>query len=150
VLTPDSERPVVIARLTGLDDVDVIGAEDVPDISDDPATPQTPVWVGRPERNSRCWPCGWSDWFEVRRVHLLRGAGWTYAWGSRTAIAYSTGRPSPTAHPEAELWLGAHPDDPTRLVTAEGEQPLLDILRDDPDGQPGATARGASTTHCPS
>jgi hypothetical protein len=56
VLTPDSERPVVIARLTGLDDVDVIGAEDVPDISDDPATPQTPVWVGRPERNSRCWP----------------------------------------------------------------------------------------------
>ena len=74
--------------------------------------------------------------------HALRLAGWTYASGSRTAIAYSAGRPSPTAHPEAELWLGAQPGDPTRLVTAEGEQPLLDILRDDPDGQPGATARG--------
>jgi mannose-6-phosphate isomerase class I len=58
-------------------------------------------------------------------VHLLRGAGRTYTWGSRTAIADFTGRPSPTAHPEAELWLGAHPGDPTRLVTDEGEQPLL-------------------------
>ena len=59
-------------------------------------------------------------------MHLLRGAVRTYAWGSRTAIADFTGRPSPTAHPEAELWLGAHPGDPTRLVTDEGEQPLLD------------------------
>ena len=50
MLTADTERPVVVARLTGLDDVDVIGAEDVPDISDDPATPQTPVWVGRPDQ----------------------------------------------------------------------------------------------------
>jgi hypothetical protein len=50
VLTAGTERPVVVARLTGLDDVDVIGAKDVPDISDDPATPQTPVWVGRPEQ----------------------------------------------------------------------------------------------------
>jgi hypothetical protein len=150
VLTADTERLVVVARLTGLDDVDVIGAEDVPDISDDPATPQTPVWVGRPERNSRCWPCGWSDWFEVRRVHLLRGAGWTYAWGSRTASAYFTGRPSPTAHPEAELWLGAHPGDPTGLVTDEGEQPPLDTLattRTDSRAPPPVVA---STTHCPS
>jgi hypothetical protein len=47
VLTADTERLVVVARLTGLDDVDVIGAEDVPDISGNPATP------------SRCWLCGW-------------------------------------------------------------------------------------------
>ena len=33
MLTADTERPVVIARLTGLDDVDVIGVEDVPDIN---------------------------------------------------------------------------------------------------------------------
>ena len=61
-------------------------------------------------------------------MHLLCGAGRTYAWGSRTAIADFTGPPSPTAHPEAELWLGVHPGDPTRLVTDEGEQPLLDTL----------------------
>src|SRR6202008_978624 len=39
VLTADTERLVLVARLTGLDDVDVIGAEDVPDISGNPATP---------------------------------------------------------------------------------------------------------------
>ena len=51
MLNADNEHPVLGARLTRLDDVDVIGAaEDVPDISDDPATPQTPVCVGRPEQ----------------------------------------------------------------------------------------------------
>jgi mannose-6-phosphate isomerase len=71
-------------------------------------------------------------------VHLLRGAVRTYAWGSRTAIAEFTGRPCPTAHPEAELWFGAHPGDPAWLETDDGEQSLLEALRDDPEGQLGA------------
>jgi mannose-6-phosphate isomerase len=74
-------------------------------------------------------------------VFLLRGAVRTYAWGSRTAIADFTGRPSPTAHPEAELWFGAHPGDPAWLQTAEGERSLLDALHDDPDGQLGTATR---------
>lgn len=72
-------------------------------------------------------------------MHLLQGAVRTYAWGSRTAIADFTGRPSPTAHPEAELWFGAHPGDPAMLETDEGARSLLDALRDDPEGQLGAT-----------
>ena len=39
-----------------------------------------------------------------------------YAWGSRTVIAELRGEPSPSPHPEAELWLGAHPGDPSHLV----------------------------------
>ncbi len=74
-------------------------------------------------------------------MELLRGAIRTYAWGgSRTAIAEFTGRPSPTAHPEAELWLGAHPGDPAWLETAHGEKSLLDAVRADPDGQLGGPA----------
>ncbi len=38
-----------------------------------------------------------------------------YAWGSRTAIALLCGRPAPAEEPEAELWIGAHPDDPSRV-----------------------------------
>lgn len=72
-------------------------------------------------------------------MHLLRGAVRTYAWGSRTAIAEFTGRPSPTMHPEAELWFGAHPGDPAMLKTDDGERSLLDALHDDPEGQLGAT-----------
>ncbi len=65
-----------------------------------------------------------------------------YAWGSRTAIAEFTGRPVPTAHPEAELWLGAHPNDPAMLETEDGETSLLQTLVADPEGQLGSVARG--------
>ncbi|KMV21089.1 mannose-6-phosphate isomerase, class I [Mycobacterium heckeshornense] len=74
-------------------------------------------------------------------MELLRGAIRTYAWGSRTAIAEFTGRPVPAAHPEAELWLGAHPGDPAWLETDDGEISLLDALIADPEGQLGSSAR---------
>jgi mannose-6-phosphate isomerase len=74
-------------------------------------------------------------------VDLLRGALRTYAWGSRTAIAEFSGRPVPAAHPEAELWFGAHPGDPAFLETAEGETSLLETLVADPEGQLGAVSR---------
>ncbi|WP_029115341.1 mannose-6-phosphate isomerase, class I [Mycobacterium sp. URHB0044] len=74
-------------------------------------------------------------------MDLLRGAVRTYAWGSRTALAEFTGRPSPTAHPEAELWLGAHPGDPAQLETERGEQSLLEVIKSDPEGQLGSATR---------
>jgi mannose-6-phosphate isomerase len=74
-------------------------------------------------------------------VELLRGAIRTYAWGSRTAIAEFTGRPVPAAHPEAELWLGAHPGDPAWLENPDGETSLLETLAADPEGQLGLAAR---------
>lgn len=74
-------------------------------------------------------------------MNLLRGALRNYAWGSHTAIADFTGRPSPTIHPEAELWLGAHPGDPAWLESDGGERSLLDIITADPEGQLGQSMR---------
>ena len=74
-------------------------------------------------------------------MQLIRGAIRTYAWGSRTAIAEFTGRPVPAAHPEAELWLGANPGDPSWLEEPDGEVSLLQAVLDDPDGQLGSAAR---------
>ena len=74
-------------------------------------------------------------------MNLLRGALRTYAWGSRAAIAEFTGKRSPTAHPEAELWFGAHPGDPAWLETDTGERSLLETVREDPEGQLGAAVR---------
>jgi mannose-6-phosphate isomerase len=49
------------------------------------------------------------------------------------------GRPVPTPHPEAELWLGAHPADPSRLVGADGsERSLLEVLDADPQHELGS------------
>jgi hypothetical protein len=52
VLAVDDERPVVVARVSGLNDVDVINAEDVPEalgMVDAPVPPGTPA-PGRPEQ----------------------------------------------------------------------------------------------------
>lgn len=62
----------------------------------------------------------------------------SYAWGSRTAIAALRGRPVPAAHPEAELWFGAHPGDPARLVDDDGTtRSLLEVVDTNPAAQLG-------------
>lgn len=72
-------------------------------------------------------------------MELLRNPVRPYAWGSRTTIPELLGRPVPAPHPEAELWMGAHPGDPSYLVNPDGgERNLLDVLGADPVGQLGA------------
>ena len=72
-------------------------------------------------------------------MELLHNAIRPYAWGSRTAIAGLLGRDVPTPHPEAELWMGAHPGDPSKIVGADGvERSLLDLIAEDPQGQLGS------------
>jgi mannose-6-phosphate isomerase len=71
-------------------------------------------------------------------VRLLNNRVRPYAWGSRTTIAAMLGRRVPAPHPEAELWLGAHPGDPSAVVDEHGaERSLVDVLAEDPVGQLG-------------
>lgn len=71
-------------------------------------------------------------------VFPLRGVIRPYAWGSRTSIAELQGRPAPSDTPEAELWLGAHPGDPSTLTGPDGPVSLAALIADDPKGQLGA------------
>ncbi|MDQ0029264.1 mannose-6-phosphate isomerase, class I [Arthrobacter bambusae] len=50
-----------------------------------------------------------------------------YAWGSTTAIATLLGRPA-SGGPEAELWIGAHPDSPSLAARPDGSTVALDAL----------------------
>ncbi|HEY0803824.1 MAG TPA: mannose-6-phosphate isomerase, class I [Pseudonocardiaceae bacterium] len=71
-------------------------------------------------------------------MRLLRNKVRPYAWGSRTVLAELQGRPSPAPHPEAELWMGAHPDDPSSVLDRDGvEHTLLKLIETDPVGQLG-------------
>ncbi|WP_230859055.1 mannose-6-phosphate isomerase, class I [Actinoplanes aureus] len=70
-------------------------------------------------------------------VYPLTGVIRPYAWGSRTAIAELQGRPAPTEGPEAELWLGAHPGDPSTVPGPDGPVQLTDLIAGDPQGQLG-------------
>jgi mannose-6-phosphate isomerase len=60
-----------------------------------------------------------------------------YAWGSRRGIAELQGRPVPTAGPEAELWMGAHPSAPS-VLCRDGQRTTLDAaIAADPVGELG-------------
>lgn len=71
-------------------------------------------------------------------VYPLRGVIRPYAWGSRTSIAELQGRPAPSDAPEAELWLGAHPGDPSTVAGPDGPVSLAALIDEDPKGQLGA------------
>lgn len=63
-----------------------------------------------------------------------------YAWGSRTAIGELLGHPT-SGGPEAELWLGAHPEAPavvTDATPAYAGQRLDALIADRPDAFVGA------------
>src|SRR5262249_34046922 len=55
---------------------------------------------------------------------IIRG----YPWGSHEFIAGVQGRPTPTDEPEAELWIGAHPDSPSTIDS----QPLDKLIEATP------------------
>jgi mannose-6-phosphate isomerase len=65
-------------------------------------------------------------------VDLLEPVIQPYAWGSHTAIAELQGRPAPTAQPEAELWVGAHPSAPSGVERAGGYVTLDAVIAADP------------------
>lgn len=49
------------------------------------------------------------------QISKLRNPVQNYAWGSRTAIATLLGQSVPSAEPQAELWMGAHPKAPSEV-----------------------------------
>lgn len=56
---------------------------------------------------------------------IIRG----YPWGSHEFIAKVQGRSAPTDEPEAELWIGAHPDSPSTYDS----QPLDKLIEAAPE-----------------
>ena len=52
----------------------------------------------------------------MRTIKLLKNTVQNYAWGSPTAIPELLGERNPGPEPKAELWLGAHPKAPSRVV----------------------------------
>jgi mannose-6-phosphate isomerase len=70
-------------------------------------------------------------------VDLLQPIIKPYAWGSRHALARLQGRAAPSAGPEAELWMGAHPSGPAGLVRRGRATTLRDVVASDPERELG-------------
>lgn len=80
----------------------------------------------------RAWPIRRVRARPGAEVEPLRGRVRDYAWGSRTVLAQLQGRPVPSPGPEAEFWLGAHPDSPSSVRRDGTEVSLLDLLAAEP------------------
>lgn len=65
-------------------------------------------------------------------IALLKNPVQAYAWGSRTAIPSLLGLPVPSEMPAAELWLGAHPKAPSRVMADGVWQSLDRVIERDP------------------
>ncbi|WP_336852747.1 mannose-6-phosphate isomerase, class I [Sinomonas albida] len=78
-------------------------------------------------------------------MHLLLNTLRPYAWGSRTAIAELLGR-EPGGGPEAELWIGAHPDSPSRVAgqhdasSERADAGLDELIARDPEAALGSSS----------
>jgi mannose-6-phosphate isomerase len=73
-------------------------------------------------------------------MQRLRNPVRGYAWGSRSVIAELQGRPVPTPGPEAELWIGAHPADPSMVDGPEGAVSLAEMIAAAPEETLGVAA----------
>ncbi|GAB2890711.1 mannose-6-phosphate isomerase, class I [Neomicrococcus lactis] len=72
-------------------------------------------------------------------MYRLQNSVRNYAWGSETALAEIL-HTTPSGKPEAELWIGAHPDAPS-VVLSEGAragQPLDAAIEDDAERMLGS------------
>jgi mannose-6-phosphate isomerase len=76
-------------------------------------------------------------------MYALTNVTRPYAWGSTTAIPDLLGR-EPSGGPEAEVWLGAHPDSPSIATMPDGSTvPLDELIATDPVAALGAEAAAA-------
>ena len=83
---------------------------------------------------SGAWQPG--DGTSGRRIFPLDSSIRPYAWGSVTAIPELLGQ-VPTGEPAAELWLGAHPDEPSRWREHPDRTGLDELIAADPVGMLG-------------
>jgi mannose-6-phosphate isomerase len=77
---------------------------------------------------------------------LLHNTIQRYAWGRRNGMAELVGS-EPTGGPEAELWVGAHPVAPSRVVDDPNGRTLAEVIAADPERWlgPDLVARGVTT-----
>lgn len=65
-------------------------------------------------------------------IYRLENSIRHYCWGSKTFIPELMGKNTTPDEPCAELWMGAHPRSPSRIITSEGESPLSQLISQDP------------------
>ena len=69
----------------------------------------------------------------MNKISFLKNPIQGYAWGSKTFIPSLMGEPSPSDKPQAELWMGAHPKAPSRVLSDGAPVSLPELIRKYPE-----------------
>ena len=68
----------------------------------------------------------------LKDISILRNPVQYYAWGSKTAIPDLLGIPNPEGKPMAEVWMGAHPKAPSKVLVQDQWLSLIDVIKSSP------------------
>ena len=82
-------------------------------------------------------------------LYRMKNSVQHYSWGSPSLLPELLGIRNPEAEPWAELWMGAHPRNPSMVETESGPVPLNDFIA---KGAVTSFARTMETLHwtiCP-
>jgi mannose-6-phosphate isomerase len=69
----------------------------------------------------------------MKKIFFLHNTIQTYRWGSHEFIPRLQGRPSPSPDPEAELWMGAHPNAPSYIISETEKLSLEKYIQQNPE-----------------
>jgi len=70
---------------------------------------------------------------KMNRICILKNPVQEYAWGSNTAIQELLGKPVPSDKPMAEMWMGAHPKAPSKVLIDEQWRSLDEVIEGSPE-----------------
>lgn len=85
----------------------------------------------------------------MRRIGILQNTIQEYGWGSRTVIAALLGKPTPSAKPQAELWMGTHLKAPSLIEINGHFESLTDVISINPEDVLGKTVAGRFDNRLP-
>ncbi|MEE4310372.1 MAG: mannose-6-phosphate isomerase, class I [candidate division KSB1 bacterium] len=68
----------------------------------------------------------------MSQIYLLDNPIKNYDWGSRSAIASLKGEMFPTMEPQAEMWMGAHPSAPSKIISGQRDRTMSDVIAEAP------------------
>lgn len=66
--------------------------------------------------------------FSSNRIYRMQNPIQNYAWGSKDAFQQMYGVANPEHQPQAEIWMGAHPNGCSTLINEHGETLRLDAF----------------------
>jgi len=86
---------------------------------------------------------------QEKKIFKLRNQIRNYAWGSKTYISHLQGKDEISEEPQAELWMGTHPQSPSRIMINGKEESLLKVISEDPRKMLGEKTAGNFNNELP-